>query len=317
MAKFSYEDLEKQQSNSNNNTTTKEKSKVGYFNSLKNDKDEAIVRFNYSNANEFDLLKVHNVKVGDNYRFISCLRSGVEPLDACPLCLANEKVQAKMFVKLLEYVKNENGVIEAKPKIWARPANFANQLKTYLDEYGDLRDFVFKIKRNGEHGSLQTSYDIIVPNQSVYNENVYVKDFSAFDGFDLKYHSYYDLTFNEVDNYCKTGKIVKDNEQEQTQTQNNNQTIQFPDDLPFYPKGEEPKQTQQNITYQQAEQNPYPPQQQVQGTQYGINYQQQNNYQNNYTQGDQGVQTTQGTTQVETTQQSTQRQSRRTYNYNL
>jgi len=253
MAMFSYEDYEKQQKQQANGFNNTERSKVGYFNSLKNDKDEAIVRFNYSSSKEFNLLKVHTVKVGDNYRFISCLRAhGLEPLDNCPLCLAGEKIQSKMFVKLLEYVKDEQGNIELKPKIWARPVSFSNQLKAYLEEYGDLRNIVFKIKRNGAKGDMQTTYDLIVPNQTIYNENIYKKDFSAFDDFDLKYHSYYDLTYNEIENYMKTGQIVKETS-ENTNTNNVNNTNKineeikpnFDDDLPF---NVQPQQVQQTYT---------------------------------------------------------------------
>ena len=58
MAKFNYEELEQiQQATSSNK---EDKAKVGYFNSLKNDGDEAIVRFVYSNPSQFDFIVSFN-----------------------------------------------------------------------------------------------------------------------------------------------------------------------------------------------------------------------------------------------------------------
>ena len=89
MAKYSYdtyEDLRK--SNQQQSRQPKER-KVGYFKI--NDGEEAIVRFNYSSPKEFDIVTIHNIKVGDRFRKVSCLRvDGREPLDNCPLCAKGE-----------------------------------------------------------------------------------------------------------------------------------------------------------------------------------------------------------------------------------
>ena len=247
MAKFTMESYEQQQEQK---SVSKDYAKVGYFNSLKNDKDEAIVRFDYSNANEFDLLVAHRVKVGDFYRYISCLREANEPIEKCPLCQANEKVTLRFFVKLVEYVKDENGNIIPTAKIWDRPASFAKDLKGYIDEYGDLKNLVFKIKRNGAKGDMHTTYTLVVPNQTVYNEANYVKDFTAFDTLDLGHHSYYDLNYDEVNYFVTTGEIPQREKEETTPTQQTAQTTVA--------------QPQQNVTYQQAGQNPYQPQQPIQ-----------------------------------------------------
>ena len=226
MAKFDFENYEKQQTQK---TEKQDYAKVGYFNSLKNDGDEAIVRFNYTNASEFDLLAAHNEKVGDNYRYISCLRSATEPIEKCPLCQRGDAVTLRFFVKLIEYVKDENGNIVPVAKIWNRPVNFARQLKAYIDEYGNLKDLIFKVKRHGEKGSLQTNYDIIPANRAVYKENIYVKDFSAFDTLDLAHHSYYDLNYDEVNYYITTGEIPareKVEQKEEVQQQAPAQTTQ-------------------------------------------------------------------------------------------
>lgn len=103
MAQISYADYE-QAVNSPSNKT--EGNRVGYFN-LKNDQDEAIVRFAYSSSQEFDLVGVHTIKVGNAYRKINCLRTPHDPLEVCPLCASGAKTASKFFVKLIEYVKDE------------------------------------------------------------------------------------------------------------------------------------------------------------------------------------------------------------------
>ena len=66
MARFAYDVYEKrkvEKSLSNTNT----KSKFSFF-SLKNDGDEAVVRFIYNSAEEFDLVNTHVLKIGDKYK---------------------------------------------------------------------------------------------------------------------------------------------------------------------------------------------------------------------------------------------------------
>ena len=267
MAKFNYEELEQiQQATSSNK---EDKAKVGYFNSLKNDGDEAIVRFVYSNPSQFDLTVVHKVKVGDFYRYISCLRTGLDSVDKCPLCAKEEKVNSRFFVKMLEYSRDEKGNIVAKPVVWDRPAKFSKYIKGLIDEYGDLSSMIFKIKRRGAKGDMQTTYDCYPANQNVYKESQYVKDFSAFETLDLAHHSYYDLTFDEIQYYMNTGEIPqREKPQDNTQSQNNvspNATYNNGvNNVPPYQAQQNVQQNQYNNVQQavnnvaQAEQNPYP-----------------------------------------------------------
>jgi hypothetical protein len=93
---------------------------------------------------------------------------------------------------------------------------------------------------------MHTTYTLVVPNQAVYNEANYVKDFTAFETLDLGHHSYYDLNYDEVNYFVTTGEIPQREKEETTPTQQTAQTTAT--------------QPQQNVTYQQAEQNPYPQQ---------------------------------------------------------
>lgn len=220
MAKFGYDVYTNAQTQSNEN-----RSKVGYF-KLVNDGDEAIVRFVYSNASQFDLETVHKVKIGDQFRRVACLRGPLEPIDNCPLCKANVKTERKFYVKLVEYVPVKDNVgnivgIQAVPKVWERPASgkndFVKIIKAYLDEYGDLTQMVFKVKRFGVAGSLQTTYEVIPANQQMYPENVYVKDFSGFADLDLAHHSFMNKNANELNEFLRTGKFPQTSGVENTQ----------------------------------------------------------------------------------------------------
>lgn len=182
----------------------KNKCDVGYFSI--NDGEEAIVRFIYSSAKEFDIVTVHNVKVGKVWRKISCLRDdATKPLNVCPLCEHGTPTSSRFFIKLLHYVKDENGKIVAKPEIANFPqAGHADTLAKYIEEFGDLKNSVFKIRRTGT--KTDTKYSIEYANPVKYTEEAgYTKDFSAFNNLDLAHHDYQNKTFDDMKTYLETG----------------------------------------------------------------------------------------------------------------
>ena len=183
--------------------------KVGYFYLSDND-DSAIVRFNYSSTDEFNLVDVHRFKGEYGYRNVACLRTPKDPIDKCPFCKHGEQRNSKFFVKLLEYVKDEHGNIVATPKIWERPLFFADTIASYIREYGDLRDVVFKIVRKGYKGDKKVNYDIMFMNPKMYGEeNGFVKDFSGFDGLELNHHSYMERSYDEMEYFLEHGEFPK------------------------------------------------------------------------------------------------------------
>ena len=216
MANFTYDAYSKQGPKS---STAKRDFKVSFFNGLKNDGDETIVRFAYNTPRDFVLNTVHRVKGKLNdgkeaYKSISCLREGTEDISKCPLCAANEKVAIKFFVKVLEYTKDENGNIVRSAKIWERPASFARTLVSKLEELIELgmytpdtpiSNIVFKIKRRGAKGSLQTTYDITPTNPMIYKPEIYVPDFSDFEGFKEAGYAYLEKTAEEMDRFLDDG----------------------------------------------------------------------------------------------------------------
>lgn len=203
MAQIDYDSYSSRPASTNQSTN-----KVGYF-ALKDNGDEAIVRFAYASPKDFDLVTVHRVqdKTTGYWRNVSCLRDVNDPVEYCPLCQKNVKLATKFFVKLIEYVQDENGTIVAVPKVWERPAVFARELKSKFDEYG--YDCVFKIKRHGAKGDMQTKYDVLFANPAKYNVNDYPADFSGFQNFRLDKHSYNNKTFEEITEFLSTGVLIK------------------------------------------------------------------------------------------------------------
>lgn len=159
--------------------------RVGYF-SLKDDGDEAIVRFAYTSPDQFDILTTHQTTIDGKFRRVNCLRESFkDPIDNCPMCKAGIPVQQRFYIKLIEYTREEDGTISATPKVWERPTSYVTILDNLFSEYGDISDCIFKVKRSGKKGDLQTTYSIMYPKQEIYNSSVYPKDLSVFDEYNV------------------------------------------------------------------------------------------------------------------------------------
>ena len=147
------------------------------FFSLKNDGDEAIVRIMHDNTESFNIFAVHNnVFVDGKRRNLNCIRDPRDPLDKCPFCASGHNTVYKMYIYMSQYYQDPTtGAIASKPVVWERSLTYATKLKTLIDEYGPLSDSIFKIKRNGAAGSMETTYDILYCNPKVYNDQSYPK----------------------------------------------------------------------------------------------------------------------------------------------
>ena len=160
-----------------------QRSRVGYF-GIKTDGGEAIVRFNYSDVDEFykDIYTVHPVTIDGKFRKVNCINEGLGS-HSCPLCESGVQLQNKFYIQLIEYTRDEAGNIVPEARIWERPTTYVQRLVNLCTEYGSLKNCVFKIKRNGAPGDLKTDYVFMFGNPTIYNEQLYPKDFSAFDGY--------------------------------------------------------------------------------------------------------------------------------------
>lgn len=206
MGRYSYDSYTKQEVTTT--TNKKEFPRVGYF-YLTDDKPTAIVRFNISSTEDIMLVDVHNVNVGKTFRNIACLRENDnESWQKCPLCEHSIKTRTtKVFVEMLEYVYEDNKVV-AKPVTWSRYKSFADELVRDLNDYGDLRECLFKITKIKSNGRV--SYDVkYQPEKGIYTEDAgYVKDFSAFNNFLMNKHSYMERTYEELKTFVETGELA-------------------------------------------------------------------------------------------------------------
>ena len=179
---------------------------VGFFN-LKNDGDEAIVRIMHDSTASFDLVTTHPIRLGDKYRRVNCIRDPREPLDNCPMCKSGSKIQQRMYIHLIQYVRDEQGKIIPQAKIWERSASYAVTIKNLIDEYGPLSDCIFKIRRNGKAGSMDTTYNILYGNPQVYRNEEYPKDESLFKDYKVLGTAVLNKNFEELSEFLATGEF--------------------------------------------------------------------------------------------------------------
>ena len=263
MAQINFNDTSLEQSTNFSNPT---------FFSLKNDGDEAIVRFNYVNSSQFKIYTVHNVAMeGFPYgRKVNCIREPKEPLDNCPLCKSNIPTRNVFIVELLQYVTDPNtGNITAIPKCWERTLTYSYKLKGLIDEYGPLSDSIFKIKRIGAAGSRDTTYEIYYCNPKMYPDNLYPADFSSFKEFDPLKGIILNKSREDINIYLTTGKFPQNrnsssmttsstidspNQYSFTTTQPNLGVSEIPFEVPF-----ETTQTQRPTPRQMPSQETYQP----------------------------------------------------------
>ena len=145
--------------NSNTPDSTKNYPQVSFL-ALKNDGDRAYVRFLLDNESEMEILSTHEVTVNGKIRKVNCLNTGDKM--QCPLCLRNAPTKNKVYIKLIEYVKNANGGYDAFPKVWERPISFLTQtMRDHLEDYkGEISSVIFRITRAGASGSASTTYSV-------------------------------------------------------------------------------------------------------------------------------------------------------------
>ena len=180
------------------------------------DGQQAFIRFMHDSRDDFEVLTMHEIPVGNTVRKISCLGNG------CPVCGSNIKftdrfhnektsnaLTTKIYVRLIEYVRQADGSVTAVPRIWERPIGFARELANYLDTYGPLSNIVMQISRIGSGTS--TTYQVMYLPQDRFPENVFVKDvpgireYRALGGFVMN------KTAAEIDTYLATGQFPSRN----------------------------------------------------------------------------------------------------------
>jgi hypothetical protein len=140
--RFSYNDADNYGSNGSSS-----------FFQLKNDKDTARVRIMYRGMDDVEGLAVHEIELDGKKRYVNCVREYNDPIDKCPLCKANYKVIAKLFVPLFN---EETGDV----MVWERGKKFFGKLSSLCGRYDNLVSHIFEIERNGKPKDTATTYEI-------------------------------------------------------------------------------------------------------------------------------------------------------------
>lgn len=235
MAQINFNDFLATQSNNQNTSKNESKgSGIGFFN-LKNDKDFAIVRIMHDSTDDFDIVAGHRMTVNDKLRMVNCVRDAHEPVENCPLCSAGKKLEYRLYIHLIEYVKNDQGKIVPVPRVWERSASYVNTLTNLIKEYGPLSENIFKITRNGEKGSKSTTYDIMYGNPKVYSNELYPMRPDAFKDYKVVGNMVLDY------DYSKLAELVGGSPVENEATPKN-----------FY-GNQQPQQTNTSTTYAEAQ----------------------------------------------------------------
>lgn len=156
--------------------------RVGFF-TLKQDKDQAIVRFLVDSPADLEIIAGHRVVTENGRRLVNCVRDLRDPVEACPLCARGDRLEYRVFIRMIEYVRGENNQIIPYARVWERPATFVNTITNMLNEYGPLSESIFKITRNGAYRSTSTTYDITYCRSEVYRPELYPAEMPVFKNY--------------------------------------------------------------------------------------------------------------------------------------
>lgn len=126
----------------------------GSYFSLLDDGDTADVRIMYSGVQDIEGYAVHKVKLpDDSYKYVDCLRSYSDPKDACPLCMAYNKLLTKFWIPLYNVAKEEI-------QFWERGKNFYSKLAELCSANPPLVSHIVEIERHGAKGDINTTYEL-------------------------------------------------------------------------------------------------------------------------------------------------------------
>lgn len=210
----------------------------GFFN-LVNDGDEAVVRFMYSSVDEFEVYTVHPLEVTTStgkkwYPKVYCLREDSnQPTGDCPFCQMGEKIQDRFYIKLIHYVKDESGHIVPQEKIWDRGVAYARKLKNLINEYGPLTDCIFKVRRSGERGSQDTTYDIMYGSPNIYTPELYPKMPNAFKDYHVLGDTVLMKSAEDMLYFIQTGQFPYNKPEVENKVETSYPTMDNIGDTPF------------------------------------------------------------------------------------
>lgn len=177
--------------------------KVGFFNIQPGER--AIVRFAIESDNDFDIYTLHTVENAEKKQMkVDCIRDLRDTVDKCPFCKNNIKIEQKCYIKLIRYYQNSDGTFTPKAQVWERNvrSSIVNDLRNYLNDYGDLSAIVCAITRTGT--GLDTKYTI---SPNLPNASIYPIDWSAFNDYSVLGGIVKSWDAQQMSNFLMTGEI--------------------------------------------------------------------------------------------------------------
>lgn len=143
---------------------------------LRNDGDYADVIFLYSSYNDVLVADTHYIKSADYSGYVQCVGRG------CPVCGRQIRVQQKLFIPVYNIAADEI-------QFFDRGIKFETQLSAdVFDKYPNPSEFVFRIRRCGVAGDVNTTYKI-----EAISKNTVMSLAEIFAKFNLKSPDYYEM----------------------------------------------------------------------------------------------------------------------------
>lgn len=181
--------------------------KSNYF-TLKDDGDTARIRFLINDINDLQGVATHSIQVGDRNIDVECLRAYNEPIENCPLCSANYKQDAKLFIPIYDEDAKES-------KIWSRGKKFFQKISSLCSRFNPLVSTVFEVERVGKKGDTSTTYETY----NISTDKSRVEDFPEISAegtcFQVK-------TYKELEKYLETGEFDNEQQPRRNNRQQNN-----------------------------------------------------------------------------------------------
>jgi hypothetical protein len=123
--------------------------RYGGFFILRNDREYEDVVFLFRSEDDALMAKTHYIKSPDYSGYVHCNDRG------CAACAKGIRIQDKFFIPLYNIRKDEI-------QFWDRSTKFDNQfVQDVFSKYPNPSEYVFRVTRIGEAGSIDTKYDIM------------------------------------------------------------------------------------------------------------------------------------------------------------
>lgn len=212
MSEFTYQDYTKLSTNS---FSSGDRPKIGFF-KLADDGDEALVRINCSSVDDLKMATIHRLDAAHHWMSVGCLNDFNGNGDNCPFCRAAAegnpvvtRASKKVYVEMLvSYKDRTTGAYSAPiPVIWERPAPFARELAGKLAKYGNLKECLLTITRNGKARSADTTYSIDYAIPTIFKPEMVPADFSAFDNFEVSKKGFWIKSAADMQTLLDTGSF--------------------------------------------------------------------------------------------------------------